>query len=258
MPRSSTITYEDVAAVCRELASEGAKPTFKAVRARVGGSYEVLKRHISQWLEETAASVPSVLPQAILTDLNLIYQRLVIEASNEAQQRIDEQIGLFAAERSLLVEQLQQAQLDSHVAQESRNQLGHELSLAKTRLEFLVPDSLKLEQKVAAFGAERNGLEAQLTLAKKQLAEQQTMIEKMATRHTHELEMAEERTRGTERALLMRHGAEIEPLKEAIVRLNSETDHLKTKCQAYEQRYHLANSELSKTRGQLEAMASLK
>jgi Plasmid replication region DNA-binding N-term len=112
MARSSTITYEDVAVVCRELASDGAKPTFKAVRARVGGSYEVLKRYISQWLEETAASVPSTLPQAILSDLNLIYQRLVIEASNEAQERLNEQVDLFAAERSLLVEQFQQAQLD--------------------------------------------------------------------------------------------------------------------------------------------------
>jgi chromosome segregation ATPase len=256
MARSSTITYEDVAAVCRELASEGAKPTFKAVRIRVGGSYDVLKRLITQWLEESAAATPNTLPQPILDDLNLIYQRLVIEANNAAQTRLDEQIDLFAAERVMLTEQLQAAQIENRAAQESRDQLGHELSLARTRLEFLVPTNQKLEKQVANLDVQKKGLEAQLLQLKEQLAEQQGMIQDMGTRHTHELELAEERTRGTERALLMRHSAEIEPLKDKISRLTSDNDHLRTKCQAYEHRYHQAKSELSNLKGQIEVLVA--
>jgi chromosome segregation ATPase len=253
MARSSTITYEDVAAVCRELASEGAKPTFKAVRLRVGGSYDVLKRFITQWLEESAALVPNTLPQAILDDLGLIYQRLVIEASNAAQTRLDEQIELFAAERAMLIEKLQAVEIENRAALESRDQLGHELSLARARLEFLVPMNQKFEQRLSNFDAERKGLIAQLTQFKQQLTDQKSLINNMATRQTHELELAEERTRGTERALLMRHSAEIEPLKDKITRLSSDNEHLKTRCTAFEQRFHQANTELARAKGQLES-----
>jgi chromosome segregation ATPase len=255
MARSTTITYGDVAAVCRELASEGAKPTFKAVRSRVGGSYDVLKRFITQWLEESAASVPNTLPQAILNDLNLIFQRLVIEANHAAQTRLDEQIELLAAERVMLIEQLKTAQIENRAAQEGRDQLGHELSLARTRLEFLAPLNQKLEQQASNFDTERKRLEAQLLQLKGQLTDQQGMIRDIAARHTHELELAEERTRGTERAILMRHNAEIEPLKDRIARLSSENEHLKTRCQAFEDRFHKVNTDLAKARGQLEALA---
>jgi chromosome segregation ATPase len=253
MSRTSTITYEDVASVCRELASEGAKPTFKAVRLRVGGSYDVLKRHITQWLEETAAAIPNSLPQPILDDLSKIYQRLVIEADIVAQNRLDEQVGFFAAERSILIEKLQRVEIDNRAAHESRDQLGHELSLARARLEFLVPMNQNLEQKIGQLNVEKQGLETQLAHIKQQLTAQQTFVERMAERHTHELELAEERTRGTERALLMRHSAEIEPYKEKVARLRSEVDQLNAKCSAFEQRYYSADKELSMLRGRLQS-----
>jgi chromosome segregation ATPase len=258
MSRSSTITYEDVASVCRELASEGAKPTFKAVRSRVGGSYDVLKRFITQWLEETAAAIPNTLPQPILEDLSKLYQRLVIEADNVAQDRIDEQVGLFAAERSMLIEKLQRIEVDNRAANESRDQLGHELSLARARLEFLIPMNQNLEQKIGQLNVEKQGLETQLAHIKQQLTAQQTFVERMAERHTHELELAEERTRGTERALLMRHSAEIEPLKDKITKLSSETEYYKIRSTAFEQRFHQANTDLAKVRGQLELINSSK
>jgi Plasmid replication region DNA-binding N-term len=210
MGRSTEITYEDISGVCAELAAEGKRPTYAAIKERFGGSYSVIKRYLEQWQQEAQAGARFAIPANLATELGLWYQKASAQAKAEAQIWLEREQTVFLVKEQNWLKDLDAMKLGLAKAVENTAQMGHDLSIqtlkaahAAQRLDEILAININLLQQVKASQSIVGELQASLLAEKsEQTAEKQ--------RFAHELELAQERVRGTEKALLMRHHAEVE------------------------------------------------
>lgn len=256
MPRPSKITYEAVATACNELARDGVKPTYAALLERVGGSYPVLKLHLSRWLEEASAAQKYALPDELAKEVGLWYQKAASQAKAGAELWRQEQALLIAVERQALQEKLDAAIQASLVANEARLTLGHELSLRNVQYEYKDEEVTALRSRVAGLESQLSAEKARADAAMESLNARIAEQEKERITHGAELLMAEERTRGTEKALLLRHGTEVENLKQRSQRAEADLDNAKVTRDAYGAKANSLRDEVSKLLGRVEGLES--
>jgi Plasmid replication region DNA-binding N-term len=238
MGRTSEISYEAVATVCTDLAGQGKRPTFALIKGELGGSYEVLKRHMDRWQAESAAGARYALPNDLATELGVWYQRAKGQAQAEADIWLDQEKALLLVKEQHWQKELDAMKVELAKANEQCAQMGHDLSIkalqsihAIEKAESLSQAMVQAETKVAARDKENIELTAQLAVSVADLHSERQ-------RHTRELELAEERTRGTEKAILMRHHAEVELQKEKAKLAEKQLEDAKFKAMIFEQRFN--------------------
>lgn len=254
MPRPSKITYEEVATACNDLARDGIKPTYAALLGRVGGSYPVLKLHLSRWLEEASAAQKYALPDELAKELGLWYQRAASQAKADAELWRQEQSVLMAAERQALQGKLDAAMQATMIANDARLTLSHELSLKNVQFNYKDEEATALRSQVARFESQIAAEKIRGDTAEANLLARIAEQDKERITHGAELMMAEERTRGTEKALLLRHGTEVEHLKQRAQRAEAELEGAKVARDAHIAIANKLRDEVSRLLGRIEAM----
>jgi vacuolar-type H+-ATPase subunit I/STV1 len=210
MGRTSEITYDAVASVCTELAIVGKRPTFALIKAQLGGSYEVLKRHIDRWIEESAAGAQYALPSDLATELGVWYQRAKGKALAEATQWLDAEKAQLVVREREYTETMDAMKAAIAKAHEQCAQMGHELSIKTLQAAHAMEKLTVISEALAASQAQLNAMQIKCQDLNSEIAARVSELQSERQRHTHELAMADERSRGTEKALLMRHHAEVE------------------------------------------------
>jgi hypothetical protein len=254
MSRDSKISYDSVAAVCNAIAAQGRKPTFAAIREQVGGSYEVIKRHLTRWLEESTSATKYALPDDLANELGLWFQKARREAQIQADESLSNQIDLLGAERSLLIEERDRARLELEVIKEVANQNGHDLSIQRLQGTVKQSQLTELQQALADAMAKCASIEKQNQYLKDQLVVQAGEFSKVVALHDEQLKSADERSRGTEKALLMRHHSEVQSIKDKAAALHLDNEGLKVRLVAAEHRCVEATRALDRSEGALSVL----
>lgn len=167
MGREATISFEQIAAIADAMKIEGAKPTSRAVRERLGntGSMGTINKLLGRWKsgQERQVSAALVLPPALqraildFMDMELTSARVTLEAELTEQQQ--EAADLATENERQIVENESQAQ--------TIEQLRSEVSTHHGRAGQLESDLVLAREEGAR---ERSGAElARLELAKAQL-----------------------------------------------------------------------------------------
>jgi chromosome segregation ATPase len=246
MGRTSEITYDAVASVCTELAIGGKRPTFALIKGQLGGSYEVLKRHIDRWTEESAAGAQYALPSDLATELGIWYQRAKGKALAEATQWLDAEKALLAVREREYTETIDATKAAIAKAHEQCAQMGHELSIKTLQATHAMEKLTVISEALAASQAQLIATQAKCQELNSDIAARVSELRSERQRHTHELAMADERSRGTEKALLMRHHAEVELQKERTKSIEGQLEDQKLRSQAFEQKLNQIQTEYSK------------
>jgi Plasmid replication region DNA-binding N-term len=254
MPRSSQITYEQVAQACNDIAADGRKPTYKELFAIVGGSYEVIKRLLTRWLEEASAAQKYALPDELARDLGAWYQKAVHQARAEAELWRQDQEVLMQAERQALAKAEGVAEATQRQALDSMQSIGHENSLLTVQLSHAQSRGVELDIRVTNFEAKLANQTAKALAAERTSSERAQEIERLSIRHSHALELAETRTRETERVLLLRHGSEVQAFKTRAEKAEAELMHTKEIRDALQQRANKLAEELADAKGRLQGL----
>jgi cell division septum initiation protein DivIVA len=243
MGRTSEITYEAVATVCSELATLGKRPTFALIKGELGGSYEVLKRHIDRWMQESAVGARYALPDDLATELGVWYQRAKGQAQTEAEHWLDQEKAILLAKERQWQTELDTMKTELTKANEQCAQMGHDLSIKTLQAQHAIEKAAALSQNVTETSALLLAKTNQCADLIEQLAASKTELISERQRHTHELAIAEERTRGAEKAVLMRHHAEVELQKAKCESLSKQLDDVKMRRDMYEQRANALQAE---------------
>jgi hypothetical protein len=85
-------------------------------------------------------------------------------------------------------------------------------------------------------------------------AERAQEIERLSIRHTHALELAENRTRESERVLLLRHGSEVQAFKSRAEKAEAEAAHLREIKDALQLRANKLAEDLAAAKARLESL----
>jgi hypothetical protein len=245
MGRTSEITYEAVAAICTDLAIDGKRPTFALIKERLGGSYEVLKRHLDRWLEESASSARYALPNQLANDLGLWFQQAKGQAQAEADHWLASEKALLQAKEQQWQALLDNMKIEVATANEQCSQMGHDLSIKTLQASHAVERAAAITEELAKVGERLVDKESQCAGLIEQLSQRTQELQSERQRHSHELELAQERTRGTEKALLMRHHAEVELQKERTKSLEERLEDQKLRTRAFEQNANLLRAEIA-------------
>jgi Plasmid replication region DNA-binding N-term len=229
MGRTSEITFEAVATVCTDLVQQGKRPTFALLKEQLGGSYEVLKRHLDRWQEESTAGARYALPHELAADLGIWFQQAKGQAKAEATHWLDlEKTALQVKEQQWKdALDLMRSELDK--ASDQQAQMGHDLSIKTLQASHAIEKATRLAEDLAAANEQVVALNAKCEALAEQLSARIAELQSERQRHTHELAIAEERTRGTEKAILMRHHAEVELQKSKQALLEKTIGDLKFK-----------------------------
>jgi chromosome segregation ATPase len=255
MSRESKIEYGQVATICNDIAAGGHKPTYAAIfKVLGGGTYSVVKRHLTQWLEETAASNIQPLPDDLIANVRDWYLQLQKEARHAGCIELDAEWEKLEAERKALEAKASQLLQRCHAAEEQAKQNGHDFSLKTVQLNHEIEKNERLEATIVDLNSKLSNLTSLHQEVNKQLQLRMRELEQEKARHTHELEMAETRARGTEKALLMRHDTEMTGYTSKIADLKKHNDDLQTMNVALTQRYNQARDDASRFAGQAEVL----
>ena len=172
MGRESTITYEQVAAIADAMKTEGAKPTSRAVRERLGntGSMGTINKLLGRWKsgQERQISAALVLPPALqrvlleFMDTELTAARTTLEAELADQQQ----------EAADLATENERQVIENDAQADTIELLRAEVSTHQGRAGQLESDLLVSRDEAAR---ERSGAE----LARTELAKAQLRLEAM-------------------------------------------------------------------------------
>jgi Plasmid replication region DNA-binding N-term len=251
MPRSSQITYEQVAQACYDIAAQGRKPTYKDLFAIVGGSYEVIKRFLTRWLEEASVAQKYALPDDLAKDLGAWYQSAIHQARAEAELWRQDQEVLIQVERQALAKAKGVAEAAQRQALDTIQSIGHENSLLTVQLSHAQSRGAELDARATNLEAELANQTARALAAERTSSERAQEIERLSIRHTHALELAETRTRETERVLLLRHSSEVQSFKTRAEKAEAEAVHLREIRDAFQQRANKLAEELASAKARL-------
>ena len=247
MGRESTITYEQVAAIADAMKTEGAKPTSRAVRERLGntGSMGTINKLLGRWKagQERQISAALVLPPALqrvlleFMDTELTAARTALEAELADQQQ--EAADLAAENERQVIEndaqadtiELLRAEVSTHQGRAgqlesdlvvSRDEAARERSGAELARTELAKAQLRLEampRLEADLVAVRAVLEAERT-ARQQAKEDAAVL-------ASKLEAAERRIAENEaatKAAGQQHTAELAEYKNTLQQTIAERD----------------------------------
>jgi chromosome segregation ATPase len=238
MGRTSEITFEAVATVCTDLVQQGKRPTFALLKEQLGGSYEVLKRHLDRWQEESTAGARYALPHELAADLGIWFQQAKGQAKAEATHWLDLEKTALQVKEQQWKNALDGMRSDLAKANEQQAQMGHDLSIKTLQASHAIEKATHLSEELASANEQIVAVNAKCEALAEQLLARISELQSERQCHTHELAIAEERTRGMERALLMRHHAEVELQKEKFKLVESRLDDAKVRMSIYEQRFN--------------------
>jgi chromosome segregation ATPase len=229
MGRTSEITFEAVATVCTDLVQQGKRPTFALLKEQLGGSYEVLKRHLDRWQEQSTAGARYALPHELAADLGIWFQQAKGQAKAEATHWLDLEKTALQLREQQWKDTLEGMRSDLAKANEQQAQMGHELSIKTLQASHAIEKATHLAEDLAAANEQLVAMNSKCEALAEQLSARIAELLSERQRHTHELAIAEERTRGTEKAILMRHHAEVELQKSKQALLEKTIDDLRFK-----------------------------
>ena len=259
MPKVSNVEYETVAKICDALTARGDSVTYASIfKSLGGGSYHVVKRHLDRWRDERRAATAIALPPEIQASIGLWFAQAQEKSVALAQKILESEWAKFNAVR--LESQVDMLRLLADLASANAiaAQQGHDLSLK----------TLQLTQNEVHLHAERlkvieletvNETSAKKLLAlEKQVSNQAAELRRERETHGRELEMADERARGTEKALLMRYHHEVEPLKTEINRLRAAFEGETAIRLALDRKLDGVAKELAFAKGELRGIGQIK
>jgi hypothetical protein len=179
MPRTG-ITRDHVFAAADALAHEGAQPTVKLVRDRIGGSFSTITPHLADWKDErggrSVASVPDM-PEGVTSACRSLWAS-AWKAGQDAIQT--ERDGLSAAKREM---------------EQEHAELAHEITDLEGKLDTALAERDALTHKLAE--EEKGRREAQEAMSKFQI-ENARLEERVANteKRAEELRVQVERLEG--------------------------------------------------------------
>lgn len=162
----------------------------------------------------------------------------------------------MAAERQELQDKLEAAIQTSMVANEARLILSHELSLKNVQFKYKDEEATILRSQLAGLESELAAESDRTNAAETSLSSRITEQEKDRLTHGAELLMAGERTRGTEKALLLRHGTEVGNLKQRAQRAEADLEGAKVARNAFSSKANVLRDEVSRLLGRVEGLES--
>ena len=254
MGRESTITYEQVAAIADAMKTEGAKPTSRAVRERLGntGSMGTINKLLGRWKagQERQISAALVLPPALqrvlleFMDTELTAARTALEAELADQQQ--EAADLAAENERQVIEndaqadtiELLRAEVSTHQGRAgqlesdlvvSRDEAARERSGAELARTELAKAQLRLEampRLEADLVAVRAVLEAERTARQQAKEDAAVLASKLeaAERRIAENEARSTKAEAATKAAGQQHTAELAEYKNTLQQTIAERD----------------------------------
>ena len=254
MGRESTITYEQVAAIADAMKTEGAKPTSRAVRERLGntGSMGTINKLLGRWKagQERQISAALVLPPALqrvlleFMDTELTAARTALEAELADQQQ--EAADLAAENERQVIEndaqadtiELLRAEVSTHQGRAgqlesdlvvSRDEAARERSGAELARTELTKAQLRLEampRLEADLVAVRDVLEAERTARQQAKEDAAVLASKLeaAERRIAENEARSTKAEAATKAAGQQHTAELAEYKNTLQQTIAERD----------------------------------
>ena len=254
MGRESTITYEQIAAIADAMKTEGAKPTSRAVRERLGntGSMGTINKLLGRWKagQERQISAALVLPPALqrvlleFMDTELTAARTALEAELADQQQ--EAADLAAENERQVIEndaqadtiELLRAEVSTHQGRAgqlesdlvvSRDEAARERSGAELARTELTKAQLRLEampRLEADLVAVRAVLEAERTARQQAKEDAAVLASKLeaAERRIAENEARSTKAEAATKAAGQQHTAELAEYKNTLQQTIAERD----------------------------------
>ena len=254
MGRESTITYEQVAAIADAMKTEGAKPTSRAVRERLGntGSMGTINKLLGRWKagQERQISAALVLPPALqrvlleFMDTELTAARTTLEAELAEQQQ--EAADLATENERQVIEndaqadtiELLRAEVSTHQGRAgqlesdlvvSRDEAARERSGAELARTELAKAQLRLEampRLEADLVAVRAVLEAERTARQQAKEDAAVLASKLeaAERRIAENEARSTKAEAATKAAGQQHTAELAEYKNTLQQTIAERD----------------------------------
>jgi hypothetical protein len=254
MGRESTITYEQVAAIADAMKTEGAKPTSRAVRERLGntGSMGTINKLLGRWKagQERQISAALVLPPALqrvlleFMDTELTAARTALEAELADQQQ--EAADLAAENERQVIEndaqadtiELLRAEVSTHQGRAgqlesdlvvSRDEAARERSGAELARTELTKAQLRLEampRLEADLVAVRAVLEAERTARQQAKEDAAVLASKLeaAERRIADNEARSTKAEAATKAAGQQHTAELAEYKNTLQQTIAERD----------------------------------
>ena len=254
MGRESTITYEQIAAIADAMKTEGAKPTSRAVRERLGntGSMGTINKLLGRWKagQERQISAALVLPPALqrvlleFMDTELTAARTTLEAELAEQQQ--EAADLATENERQVIEndaqadtiELLRAEVSTHQGRAgqlesdlvvSRDEAARERSGAELARTELAKAQLRLEampRLEADLVAVRDVLEAERTARQQAKEDAAVLASKLeaAERRIAENEARSTKAEAATKAAGQQHTAELAEYKNTLQQTIAERD----------------------------------
>ena len=254
MGRESTITYEQIAAIADAMKTEGAKPTSRAVRERLGntGSMGTINKLLGRWKagQERQISAALVLPPALqrvlleFMDTELTAARTTLEAELAEQQQ--EAADLATENERQVIEndaqadtiELLRAEVSTHQGRAgqlesdlvvSRDEAARERSGAELARTELAKAQLRLEampRLEADLVAVRAVLEAERTARQQAKEDAAVLASKLeaAERRIAENEARSTKAEAATKAAGQQHTAELAEYKNTLQQTIAERD----------------------------------
>ena len=254
MGRESTITYEQIAAIADAMKTEGAKPTSRAVRERLGntGSMGTINKLLGRWKagQERQISAALVLPPALqrvlleFMDTELTSARTTLEAELAEQQQ--EAADLATENERQVIEndaqadtiELLRAEVSTHQGRAgqlesdlvvSRDEAARERSGAELARTELAKAQLRLEampRLEADLVAVRAVLEAERTARQQAKEDAAVLASKLeaAERRIAENEARSTKAEAATKAAGQQHTAELAEYKNTLQQTIAERD----------------------------------
>lgn len=259
MARHAEIDYLAAKSACQVIAASGKTVTLTGLRNHLGkGSFPVLKRYLEQWNREAGLDnqYPG-LPQELQEGLRIWLAKARDNADQTAAAKFEQDYEDFRAELAevsgyLLNEKLVNEQLLNQVAE-----LSHQMSLASLQIKHLEERLAESQHVNAEAMAKISVAEAEKNQALEQLILARQARETDAQIHLEALKLAEERARGTERVLLMRHDSEKNGLRAEVDKYKGQVEALELELAQRRRAAHKHDNDNMMLKAKLEVYESM-
>lgn len=115
MPRTTAISYEDFCAAASEVAGVGGRLTIAALKARLGGGYDVLKRYLDRYeMERAQRRAAAAAPAGLVDGMQALYAQARAEALASVRAELAGEAEDLAAQRTAL--EIDRAELGARLA----------------------------------------------------------------------------------------------------------------------------------------------
>jgi len=156
MPKPASITYEQVADACKNLLTDGKKPTCQAVAAvlQTTASMATVHKMVSRWKTENVPAATPIEEISVTPELAALMARYRQEADHIARSTVSEEMQLQKQDQESLVSELEKAEQLNETLTAEIERLKADLAAAQAHAENITEIlSIVREQKAATAAA---------------------------------------------------------------------------------------------------------